>query len=985
MDKHGLEDTSDFIQVSLGSSEYILTAGESVDIEIQLSNAGPSDFFVVNLLGIPPGWVVSAGPSSVWIGTSGREKVIFTICPPTAEGLAGSFPGRVYVFSQSTPDKGKEVPVLLTIVPAEKKANPFFLRVESKEFAAAPGSKLKIPLVLGNSTTETEFLEISVQGIPVTWVSMPSPVVTLDAGEHKTFELLLQLLAAPEIRPGYYPLKIYAASQRDPEVKEEVDVRLGIVAFESQGSVGVMLATVQFAAAPGGSLAIPLTILNRGLEAATFRLGVEGIPIGWVSTSSPLTPLKPGESKEITLVIRPPHSSSSPAGRNKFRIVVKSQEQPDQVVKVDCILTVAAFSEFSAGLDPLEVEAGDPVRVIVRNEGNIQQVFHLSCVSEGNKLIFDYLEPEGIVRPPAPAGTEPPVAGTGNVALPGQAGDPTVVLIRAGETAAFRFTARPRRRPLFGGLDSYRYDAQVEAGKKQSPMMPGEVMGRGLIPTWVLAIFLILCLWMGFAGTFSLLGSRVQDNRATQTAIASTAQVAGATQTIIANQTAAAIAGQQDTDGDGLTNQREAEIGTDPNNADTDRDGLLDGEEVFQTGTSPLVPDTDGDGLLDGDEVRRRTNPLNPDTDADGSSDGNEVNVGTDPLRSDTDGDGLLDGAEPGSCPNALNPDSDGDGIIDGRDLSPCDANNPALTGTAIASRPTATLTPIPTGIPTQTPSLVPVPPTSALPSYPGLILFNSNRDGSQEIYTTDASGQVRRITTSPSADIQGAWDPNMRRIAYTTNRDGQNEIYLINADGTNPINLTNNPADDQNPTWSIDGQWIAFSSNRDGNYEIYAVRINNLETRNLSNNPGNDTQPNWVRSRTGDAGGEYIVFTSDRDGNREIYKMRTDGSSATNLTSNPADDQLAKASPDGTLVAFTTNRNGNQEVYSMTIDGQNTINLTNNLANDFGPSWSRDQIWFAFTSDRQGNNEVFIIKPGQPDTYNVTNNPAQDQSTDWR
>jgi len=42
---------------------------------------------------------------------------------------------------------------------------------------------------------------------------------------------------------------------------------------------------------------------------------------------------------------------------------------------------------------------------------------------------------------------------------------------------------------------------------------------------------------------------------------------------------------------------------------DTDGDGLTDGQEI-ELGTDPLNPDTDGDGLLDGDEVANGLNPL---------------------------------------------------------------------------------------------------------------------------------------------------------------------------------------------------------------------------------------------------------------------------------------------------------------------------------------------------------------------------------------
>jgi hypothetical protein len=67
-----------------------------------------------------------------------------------------------------------------------------------------------------------------------------------------------------------------------------------------------------------------------------------------------------------------------------------------------------------------------------------------------------------------------------------------------------------------------------------------------------------------------------------------------------------------DSDQDGLTDAAEAELGTDPNNPDTDSDGLFDREEVKVYKTNPLLPDTDGDGYLDGDEVKSGYNPTGP-------------------------------------------------------------------------------------------------------------------------------------------------------------------------------------------------------------------------------------------------------------------------------------------------------------------------------------------------------------------------------------
>src|SRR5690606_7927755 len=82
---------------------------------------------------------------------------------------------------------------------------------------------------------------------------------------------------------------------------------------------------------------------------------------------------------------------------------------------------------------------------------------------------------------------------------------------------------------------------------------------------------------------------------------------------------------------------------------------LLDGEEdlnwnqIVDPGeTDPLVPDnpwtdSDGDGLTDEEEIRLGTDPTDPDTDGDGLTDGEEVALGTNPLSKDTDCDGISD------------------------------------------------------------------------------------------------------------------------------------------------------------------------------------------------------------------------------------------------------------------------------------------------------------------------------------------------------
>lgn len=143
-----------------------------------------------------------------------------------------------------------------------------------------------------------------------------------------------------------------------------------------------------------------------------------------------------------------------------------------------------------------------------------------------------------------------------------------------------------------------------------------------------------------------------------------------------------------DLDGDGLSNQDEADEGTDPADPDSDGDGVDDGDEVHELQTSPTNPDTDGDRLNDGQESSRYdTDPLVTDTDKDGLSDGKEIKkYRTKPLKKDTDKDGLYDGPEVkgpskqfSSCStNPKKKDTDRDGLRDRAEVerfhtNPCD------------------------------------------------------------------------------------------------------------------------------------------------------------------------------------------------------------------------------------------------------------------------------------------------------------------------
>ena len=152
-----------------------------------------------------------------------------------------------------------------------------------------------------------------------------------------------------------------------------------------------------------------------------------------------------------------------------------------------------------------------------------------------------------------------------------------------------------------------------------------------------------------------------------------------------------------DSDADGLNDGAEKAIGSSPVLGDTDADGLGDAFEV-SNGLDPndagIIDvnngpdgDPDSDSLSNLEEQHRGTNPQDNDSDDDGLEDGDEVNTfKTDPANNDSDGDTILDGEEtvPGTdgyITDPLRADTDRDSITDSNEIlngsDPTDQNSP--------------------------------------------------------------------------------------------------------------------------------------------------------------------------------------------------------------------------------------------------------------------------------------------------------------------
>lgn len=97
----------------------------------------------------------------------------------------------------------------------------------------------------------------------------------------------------------------------------------------------------------------------------------------------------------------------------------------------------------------------------------------------------------------------------------------------------------------------------------------------------------------------------------------------------------------------------------------------------------------------------------------------------------------------------------------------------------------------------------------------------------------TQAAGGRGRVLDNYPWDIQPAWSPNGKLVAFARKVGHGAGIYVMTARGTHKRRLTTAPKtfSDAWPTWSPDGRWIAYSRGGDE----HLVSVDGKRTRSLA------------------------------------------------------------------------------------------------------------------------------------------------------
>lgn len=483
------------------------------------------------------------------------------------------------------------------------------------------------------------------------------------------------LMVGDEVEIGPYRLTLSAVETSAPvetPVEERTTPPPQVRPHGPESPLALFLARDKVVVGPGEEAEFHLEVANRGSIDDRVTIDVEGLPEGWVQAPMEFIPLPAGESVPLTITLRPPVQTQTPAGRQRFRLRLRSQQYPDDAPAVTASLMLGALESFEATLTPQQLSVPGVLELAIRNTGNATTFFAVQAHDADNRLRFH--------------------------------GEQQRLRLEPQQRATIEIEVEAYDRSPFSATEAYPFSVEVRTRSGDRREFKAEADIPSLLPSWaaysVLALVVFVCV---FSALFLAFGDRQRGASATLAAQTATAIAASDLQTIVAATATIDAATRMaitptttaDSDSDGLSDAQERTMGTAPDNPDTDGDGLLDGPEVLDHGCDPLRRDTDADFLNDWDEINvYRTGCNNPDSDGDGIPDGQEITQGTDPLV-------------PEAATATITPLP-----------SPTIEVTPSPTAeTTETSVPTVTVTPTPTGTPSPTTTSEPTVTPSITPT----------------------------------------------------------------------------------------------------------------------------------------------------------------------------------------------------------------------------------------------------------------------------
>lgn len=267
-------------------------------------------------------------------------------------------------------------------------------------------------------------------------------------------------------------------------------------------------------------------------------------------------------------------------------------------------------------------------------------------------------------------------------------------------------------------------------------------------------------------------------------------------------------------------------------------------------------------------------------------------------------------------------------------------------------------------------------------------ISFLSETNGNVTVYVMGIDGSgAEAVTQGMSKHSSQRWSPSNDRIVYVKGEGAKSKIYVTWREQEKTALLTSIEGVDVGD-WSSDGAYVAFTVIDGEDQGVWTRNPDGVNLRKL----GNATStPDHSPVFSPDS--KYIAFISERDGNSDIYITETvdegDGKffgRERRLTQSDAKERELSWSPNSEWIAFTSGHQKQSEIYKIRVkkNGGRPIQLTFNSVRDEDPVWSPNGDSIAFVSDLDGDAEIFIMSSDGRNQNRLTNNDADDTNPAW-
>ncbi|MEM4713968.1 MAG: hypothetical protein QXQ79_00270 [Candidatus Nanoarchaeia archaeon] len=274
--------------LNFSSDSISLCATDTAVFVAQVINdRNVQDSYTVSLSGDGAKWAVAA-PAGFTLKPNQIEP-LYIYVTPSITALAGTYDVEVTVSSFAKTEKAK-----LSINVLDCHSGEISAEISEQKICSAKTANYE--LLLKNTGKYKENFELSVSGIPKTWVEFSQNLISLNPKDSSQITLYV---TPPADQTGVFKLKVTAASQnsRALATKELILNSAPCYTFTLNAEKNYI------ALCEGSEIKLPLSIENKGSLKNQYDLSIEGP--NWVSLENSKFEIDPNSSASTNLVIHP--------------------------------------------------------------------------------------------------------------------------------------------------------------------------------------------------------------------------------------------------------------------------------------------------------------------------------------------------------------------------------------------------------------------------------------------------------------------------------------------------------------------------------------------------------------------------------------------------------------------------------------------------------------------------------------------------------